>query len=36
MKQKTKKLLCFVMVGFLALMGLWYLLFAPKEESYHE
>ena len=36
MKQKTKKLLCFVMVGFLALMGLWYLLFAPKGETYHE
>jgi hypothetical protein len=36
MKVKTKKLLCFIMVGFFALTGLWYMLFAPKEESYHE
>ena len=36
MKVKTKKLLCFVLVGFFALMGLWYMLFAPKEETYHE
>ena len=36
MKLQTKKLLCFVMVGFFALMGLWYLLFAPKGETYHE
>ena len=36
MKQKTKKLLCFLMVGFFALTGLWYLLFAPTEETYHE
>ena len=36
MKLKTKKLLCFVIVGFLALMGLWYLLFAPTGETYHE
>ena len=36
MKIKTKKLLCFVLVGFFALTGLWYMLFAPKEETYHE
>lgn len=36
MKVKTKKLLCFVLVGFFALTGLWYMLFAPKGESYHE
>ena len=36
MKVKTKKLLCFVLVGFFALMGLWYMLFAPKEETYHD
>ena len=36
MKQKTKKLLCFVLIGFFALTGLWYLLFAPREETYHE
>ena len=36
MKVKTKKLLCFILVGFFALTGLWYMLFAPKEETYHE
>ena len=36
MKKKTKKLLCFLLVGFWALTGLWYMLFAPKEEAYHE
>lgn len=36
MKQKTKKLLCFLLVGFWTLTGLWYILFAPKEENYHE
>ena len=36
MKRKTKKLLCFLLVGFFALTGLWYMLFAPKEETYHE
>lgn len=36
MKTKTKKLLCFALVGFFALTGLWYMLFAPKEETYHE
>ena len=36
MKIKTKKLLCFALVGFFALIGLWYMLFAPKEETYHE
>lgn len=36
MKLKTKKLLCMILVGFFALTGLWYMLFAPKEETYHE
>lgn len=36
MKLKTKKLLCFVLIGFFALTGLWYLLFAPRGETYHE
>ena len=36
MKIKTKKLLCMILVGFFALTGLWYMLFAPKEETYHE
>ena len=36
MKLKTKKLLCMILVGFYALTGLWYMLFAPKEETYHE
>lgn len=36
MKQKTKKLLCFLLVGFWALTGLWYICFAPREETYHE
>jgi len=36
MKRKTKKLLCFLLVGFLALTGLWYILFAPREMTYHE
>lgn len=36
MRKRTKKLLCFLMVGFWALTGVWYILFAPKEESYHE
>ena len=36
MKRKTKKLLCFLLVGFFALTGLWYMLFAPKGETYHE
>lgn len=36
MNKKSKKLLCFLVVGFWALTGLWYLLFAPKEESFHE
>ena len=36
MKLKTKKLLCFVLIGFFALTGLWYLLFVPRGETYHE
>ena len=36
MNQNTKKLLCFILVGFFALTGLWYMLFAPKDETFHE